>query len=88
MAHTSCWYLSAQEFLDVALLFLHVAVKNDKFNLQFIVYVGPETDERYQVYVGSGTDERYKVNIGSETDERYKVYVGSETDERYIIKSM
>ena len=52
------------KFLDVALTFPHVAVKNDKFNLQFIVYVGPETEERYQVYVGSETDERYKVYIG------------------------
>ena len=66
MAHTSCWYLSAQEFLDVALIFPLVAVKNDKFNLQFIVYVGPETDERYQVYVGSDTDERYLVYVASE----------------------
>ena len=65
MAHTSCWYLSAQEFLDVALTFPLVAVKNDKFNLQFIVYVGPETDERYQVYTGLETDERYKVYVVS-----------------------
>ena len=70
MAQTSCWYLSAQEFLNVALIFPLGAVKNDKFNLQFIVYVGPETDERYQVYVGSETDERYKVYVGSETDKR------------------